>query len=423
MAIQPISLPPTAITGVDAALLRPGRVEPVDASARTQTDVRALGANQAVVIQLGAQALGLARSTLSSLAATTPDSFDTDETTDASGASGGDALESLLANSVGPSETDAALLGALDLNVLRARLLTPGAFEPESGLFGYQGRSPLESGFFRAPIAPSAESFLGGEELESGIESRFPASDALDSRFPRASTNDPLDSRFPRAPTNDALESRFPGAPTNDAIESRFPRAPTNDALESRFPRALASPTESDFLFPPPTATGESGFFRAESAATESTFPATDTAEQTFPRALADAGAERATTNPRPPLGPAVPLAERDLQALERNDRQARGDERAESATAGGLADAAQLRYEIGPDGQRYIVESRVAFDVIPVPGDPAATLRKLEAISRAATSGSPSISARTSAAEADQLARQARAQLAAERYAEAQRF
>jgi hypothetical protein len=77
----------------------------------------------------------------------------------------------------------------------------------------------------------------------------------------------------------------------------------------------------------------------------------------------------------------------------------------------------------MGPDGRRYLVEAEVPFDVTAVPGDPEATLRKMEAIRRATSSGAPSSSARNAAAEAAQLALRARAQLAAERYAEAQDF
>jgi hypothetical protein len=78
----------------------------------------------------------------------------------------------------------------------------------------------------------------------------------------------------------------------------------------------------------------------------------------------------------------------------------------------------------MGPDGRRYAVEGQVPFDVAPVPGDPAATLRKMEVVSRAASAAAnPSAADRAAAARAVQLMSQARAQLAAERYTEARQL
>jgi hypothetical protein len=111
----------------------------------------------------------------------------------------------------------------------------------------------------------------------------------------------------------------------------------------------------------------------------------------------------------------------RETQNLEQSGRQARAHERAQRAALESYTSSVQLRYEPGPDGRRYLVEAEVPLDVTPVPGDPAATLRKMEAIRRATSSGRPSSSARNAAAEAAQLAMRARAELAAERYAEAQ--
>ena len=76
----------------------------------------------------------------------------------------------------------------------------------------------------------------------------------------------------------------------------------------------------------------------------------------------------------------------------------------------------------MGPDGKRYAVEGSVPIDVSPVAGDPAATLRKMEVVSRAANApASPSGADRAVAAQAARMAQQARAQIAAERYARAQ--
>jgi hypothetical protein len=60
-----------------------------------------------------------------------------------------------------------------------------------------------------------------------------------------------------------------------------------------------------------------------------------------------------------------------------------------------------------------------LVLDVTPIAGDPAATLRKMEAISRAAITGND----HEAAADAARRAQQARARLAAERYAQAREF
>ena len=87
-------------------------------------------------------------------------------------------------------------------------------------------------------------------------------------------------------------------------------------------------------------------------------------------------------------------------------------------AIAGPYAQGApQLMYAIGPDGARYAVGGSVKVDLQPVPGDPEATLRKADAVMRAAIGpGEPSAADMRIAAEAYRMALQARREIEAQR-------
>ena len=54
---------------------------------------------------------------------------------------------------------------------------------------------------------------------------------------------------------------------------------------------------------------------------------------------------------------------------------------------AGGslVTSAAQFSYETGPDGQQYAVAGEVGIDTAAVPGDPQATIDKMEQVKQAA--------------------------------------
>jgi hypothetical protein len=109
------------------------------------------------------------------------------------------------------------------------------------------------------------------------------------------------------------------------------------------------------------------------------------------------------------------------LDAMKRRDREVRTHEHAHKAAGGAYTGAMRLNFQMGPDGKRYAVEGSVPIDVSPVAGDPAATLRKMEVVARAANApASPSGADRAVASQAARMMQQARAQLAAERYAQA---
>jgi hypothetical protein len=107
----------------------------------------------------------------------------------------------------------------------------------------------------------------------------------------------------------------------------------------------------------------------------------------------------------------------RVVETLKARDREVRAHEAAHKAAAGGLAKGgANFSYEMGPDGQRYAVGGEVSIDTSPVAGDPEATLRKAETIRAAALApAQPSGQDRGVAAQASQMAMEARAQITAQ--------
>lgn len=110
-----------------------------------------------------------------------------------------------------------------------------------------------------------------------------------------------------------------------------------------------------------------------------------------------------------------------ELDEMRQRDREVRTHEQAHKTAGGAHAGSIRLSYQMGPDGKRYAVAGSVPIDVSPVAGDPAATLRKMEVVARAANApASPSGADRAVAGQAARMMQQARAQLAAERYARA---
>ena len=105
------------------------------------------------------------------------------------------------------------------------------------------------------------------------------------------------------------------------------------------------------------------------------------------------------------------------IAALKRRDREVRAHEQAHLAAAGQYAKGSpQYTFQKGPDGRNYAVGGEVQIDTSPVRGDPEATLRKAEAVRRAANApASPSSQDRAIAAQAAALAIQARVELSKE--------
>jgi hypothetical protein len=70
---------------------------------------------------------------------------------------------------------------------------------------------------------------------------------------------------------------------------------------------------------------------------------------------------------------------------LKQRDQEVRAHEQAHVAAGGQYAGAPSYEYTTGPDGRRYAVGGEVSIDTSAVPGDPEATVRKLEQVIAAA--------------------------------------
>jgi len=103
------------------------------------------------------------------------------------------------------------------------------------------------------------------------------------------------------------------------------------------------------------------------------------------------------------------------LRDLRRRDEQVRQHEQAHLSAAGAYArGGARYEYETGPDGERYAVSGEVDIDTAPIPGDPEATIRKMEIVRAAALApADPSAQDLQVAAKAARAIERARAEIA----------
>ncbi len=122
---------------------------------------------------------------------------------------------------------------------------------------------------------------------------------------------------------------------------------------------------------------------------------------------------------------PAAHAHSKSVLRLRVRDREIRLHEAAHKAGGAGLAvGGTNFTFVVGPDGRRYATHGEVSIDALPVAGNPEATIRKMEAVVRAALApGHPSATDRAVANHARAVATAARQQLqaaeAAERKAE----
>ena len=105
------------------------------------------------------------------------------------------------------------------------------------------------------------------------------------------------------------------------------------------------------------------------------------------------------------------------IRQLKSRDAEVKAHEAAHAAVGGQLAGSPSYSFQRGPDGVRYAVGGEVPIDVSKVPGDPQATLEKMQLVQRAALApAEPSSQDRRVAALAAQQAAEARAELSSER-------
>lgn len=112
-----------------------------------------------------------------------------------------------------------------------------------------------------------------------------------------------------------------------------------------------------------------------------------------------------------------TPQEEEEVEELRRRDAEVRRHEAAHKAAAGQYARGGPtFEYQTGPDGRAYAVGGEVSIDTSPIPNDPRATIRKADAIRRAALAPEePSAQDRKVAAEAEAMRARAMKELAEE--------
>lgn len=104
---------------------------------------------------------------------------------------------------------------------------------------------------------------------------------------------------------------------------------------------------------------------------------------------------------------------QRLIVQLRRRDAEVTRHEQAHAAAGGQYAGAPQYEYTVGPDGRRYRTEGEVPIDSSPIPGDPQATIEKLQVVRRAALApADPSPQDQRVAAQASQGLNEARSDL-----------
>jgi hypothetical protein len=98
------------------------------------------------------------------------------------------------------------------------------------------------------------------------------------------------------------------------------------------------------------------------------------------------------------------------ITELKARDREVRAHEAAHAAVGGQYAGAPTYSFQHGPNGVSYAVGGEVSISTSPVSGNPEATLQKAQQIQRAALApAEPSTQDRRVAAQATQMAQQAR--------------
>lgn len=110
-----------------------------------------------------------------------------------------------------------------------------------------------------------------------------------------------------------------------------------------------------------------------------------------------------------------TPEEEKEVEKLKKIDREVRAHEQAHQAAGGGLIRGGpNYQYQKGPDNRNYAVAGEVQIDISPVPGDPQATIMKMQQVKRAAMApADPSPQDRAASARASQIEAQARQELA----------
>ncbi|TMO80628.1 catalase [Pseudoalteromonas sp. S3776] len=115
-------------------------------------------------------------------------------------------------------------------------------------------------------------------------------------------------------------------------------------------------------------------------------------------------------------------IEQQQIKELKARDTEVRVHEQAHASVGGQYAGSPSYEYQRGPDGTNYAVGGEVQIDVSVIPGDPQATIEKMQTVRAAALApAEPSSADRAIAADATQKMAAAQAELSAPADDEAQ--
>ena len=115
-------------------------------------------------------------------------------------------------------------------------------------------------------------------------------------------------------------------------------------------------------------------------------------------------------------------LEQQQIEELKARDTEVRVHEQAHASVGGQYAGSPSYEYQRGPDDTNYAVDGEVQIDVSEIPGDPQATIDKMQTVRAAALApAEPSSADRAIAADATQKMAAAQAELSAPADDEAQ--
>lgn len=216
-------------------------------------------------------------------------------------------------------------------------------------------------------------------------------------------------------------QTREPGARGPDAASTSVASwdRPDFAMWSSDVIDAARGATEDD------TATGTAVDEAAPESATEDGATADETAS-----AAGSAASDDPEAQPSGAAGEELSEEERQqVEKLRARDAEVRTHEAAHMAAGGAhVRGGATYSYQQGPDGKSYAIGGEVSIDVSPIPGNPQATIQKMQQVRAAALApAEPSGADRSVAAAASQAEAKARQELTAKqteravaRYAEA---
>jgi len=109
----------------------------------------------------------------------------------------------------------------------------------------------------------------------------------------------------------------------------------------------------------------------------------------------------------------AAALEAQEVAQLQDRDQEVRAHELAHATVGGASTGAPSYSYQTGPDGKQYAVGGEVSVDLSPIPGDPTATIAKMQKVHAAALApANPSTQDNRVAASAAQAILQAQSEL-----------